>query len=324
MALLELKGVQVYFDKKGSFLQSERKLHVLKNLDLSIEAGEIIALVGESGCGKTTTGKVITSLLKPSAGEVIYQGKPLWKGFRRYRFDNSSIQFIQQDSYAAFNPVKTIEQSLRDALRCADKKMSKKVADARIRELLDIIGLSPAEQYLYKYPHNLSGGQRQRLLMARAIAFQPKIIVADEPVSMIDVSLRVSILNLMSKLNEQFGISFIYITHDLSTARYIAKNGRICVMYLGQIVEMGSVEQVLSYPQHPYTRALIMAAPDLNNPENKPLPLKSMELYDLENRTEGCAFRNRCIFECEACAHGVQVKTVDGVMVRCNRAGDLE
>lgn len=317
MSLMELKGINVVFEKAGGLLGEDRHIHVLKDIDLELQKGEILALVGESGCGKTTTGKVITGLLQPTSGQVFLENEPLYsKRLRRVKND-TSVQFVQQDSYAALNPVKTIRQSLTEALHCADKGLKGKALDAKLDELMDCIDLIPAQQYLDKYPHNLSGGQRQRILMARAIAFDPKVIVADEPVSMIDVSLRLAILNLMMKLNEERGITFVYITHDLSTARYIANHGRICVMYLGQIVEMGDMEYVIQNPQHPYTKALIKAVPDLRQMDLGELPLKSMELASIERRTKGCSFSNRCIYATEACNDEIGFVDSQGVKVRC-------
>lgn len=317
MALMELKGINVIFEKSGGLLGEDRHVHVLKDIDLELKKGEILALVGESGCGKTTTGKVITGLLQPVSGQVFLEGKPLYSKWMRRRKNDTSVQFVQQDSYAALNPVKTIRQSLTEAIRCADKSIKGAVLDAKLDELMECIDLIPAQQYLDKYPHNLSGGQRQRVLMARAIAFNPKIIVADEPVSMIDVSLRLAILNLMIKMNEERGITFVYITHDLSTARYIANRGRICVMYLGQIVEMGDMEQVIRSPQHPYTKALIKAVPDLRQKGFEELLLKSMDLASIEKRTTGCSFSNRCIYATAACDSEIGFVDVEGVKVRC-------
>lgn len=320
MALMELKGINVVFEKTAGLLGENRHIHVLKDIDLELQKGEILALVGESGCGKTTTGKVITGLLQPTSGQVFLDGQSLYSKWMRRRKNDTSVQFVQQDSYAALNPVKTIRQSLTEALYCAGKKLKGEQLEAKLEELMASIDLTPAQQYLDKYAHNLSGGQRQRILMARAIAFEPKIIVADEPVSMIDVSLRLAILNLMMKLNEERGITFVYITHDLSTARYIANHGRICVMYLGQIVEMGDMEQVIRDPIHPYTKALIKAVPDLRQKGFGELPLKSMELTGIEKRGIGCSFRNRCIYATDACNCEIEFTDVQGVKVRCVHA----
>ncbi len=191
--------------------------------------------------------------------------------------------------------VKSRPNDIRQFVRAhknAQQKWTRAQIDERIEELMTLIGLQPSSQFLTKYPHQLSGGQRQRILMARAISLDPKLIVADEPVSMIDVSLRLSLLNLMKKLNEQLGMSFVYISHDLSTTRYIARNGRVAVMYLGEIAELGNIGDVVRCPRHPYTRALIQAVPipDPDFASYDELPLKSMNLGSLENRSDGCSF----------------------------------
>lgn len=271
--LMKLENIHMVFEQ-GSFL-SKRKVHALKNVSLTIRQGEIVTLVGESGSGKTTLGKIITGLYKPTEGTIMYDNEYMNKLFSKNIHSFNSVQFVQQDSYAALNPVKTIYESLYGPLRSFDKSLTKQQANQRIEELMEMIGLSPAETFLKRYPHQLSGGQRQRVLIARALTSKPKLIVADEPVSMIDVSLRLSILNLMNKLNEKLNISFVYITHDLSTARYIANGGKICVMYQGEIVEEGPIEDIINHPKHPYTIELIKAVP---NPD--PSYYKKVEAYE--------------------------------------------
>ncbi len=320
--MLELKHVGMSFDVKGKLFKSEKKAVVIRDFSLTIGDDEIVAVVGESGCGKTTIGKIITGLLQPTSGELYFDGKDVRKQVGKSGSEyRRSVQFIQQDSYAALNPVKTIYQSLCAALETREPDISRQRKDELIEELMNYVGLTPTAQYLFKYPHQLSGGQRQRVLMARALAMKPKLIVADEPVSMIDVSLRISILNLISRLNRDFHIAFVYITHDLATAKYIAQNGRICVMYLGDIVEMGSVEDVLFAPKHPYTQALITAIP-IPDPElaskHKTIPIKGMEMTKLTERGDGCAFAPRCPYACDKCMHGeVEYVTADGVAVKC-------
>jgi len=276
------------------------------NVNLKFDPGEIVALVGESGCGKTTLGKVLTGLQKPTEGELLFNGKNVWSmskaEFAEYR---SSVQLVQQDSYAALNPTKTIYQSLSAPILQNKIVKGKRAAYEKVCELLRTVELTPPEQFLDKYPHQLSGGQRQRVLMARAISLNPRLIVADEPVSMVDVSLRLSILNLMAKLNKEMGIAFVYITHDLATARYIAKSGRLAVMYLGKIVELGSVRNVLAQQRHPYLQALLTAVPvpDPNVAKGKrELPLKSLEMPSISNPPSGCAFNPRCPYADETCS----------------------
>lgn len=344
--LLELRDVGMSFDTKSKLFEGQKQLQVLRHINLKINQGEIVVLVGESGCGKTTIGKIITGLIKPTDGKLLFLGRNMYHGlfskkqhinldYSKYeeqvkgmsekekakffkkeekaalkraneRFKNyrNSVQFVQQDSYAALNPALTIYQSLYAPIKSKNKKMTRQQIDEKIENLMKLVGLFPCEQYLFKYPHQLSGGQRQRILMARAVSLDPKLIVADEPVSMIDVSLRLSILNLMQELNKKFNISFVYITHDLSTARYIAYQGKICVMYLGEIVEMGAVQDVIKDPKHPYTQALFSAVP-IPDPEisrvEKPVPIRSMEIGSLVNRKNGCPFYERCLYAKKDC-----------------------
>lgn len=325
--VIELKKIGMSFSKKGKLFKAESKIDVLKDINLDIEEGEIVAVVGESGCGKTTIGKIITGLLKPTQGEILFNGKNLYKfDLRKFTQTREQVQFVQQDSYAALNPVRTIYQSLAAPILHHNKKISSRDLINRINELMEMVGLTPPEQFLVKFPHMLSGGQRQRILMARAISLNPKLIVADEPVSMIDVSMRLSILNLMSELNRKMNISFIYITHDLATARYFASNGRICVMYLGEIVEVGTVDKLLSNPRHPYTQALLTAVP-VPDPvvakKAKEIPVKSMDITNLENRPDGCSFYDRCPYASEQCHQNIPYVDVDGVKVKCCKLDEV-
>lgn len=316
--LMRLENINMVFNKPGS-LVADRKLHVLKDVNLDIYAGEIVALVGESGCGKTTLGKIITGLYRPTSGNVYYGGEKISGIFSKKLSAYNEVQFIQQDSYAALNPVRTIYQSLYAPIKTHNRKWNKEKIDDKIEELCALIGLTPSAQYLSKYPHQLSGGQRQRLLMARAISLDPKLIVADEPVSMIDVSLRLSLLNLMKELNEKLNMSFVYISHDLSTTRYIARSGRVCVMYLGEIVETGKIGEVIATPRHPYTRALIQAVPvpDPDFRGNDELPLKSMQLGTLEGRGDGCPFIERCLYATDKCKEKINYETTATAEVKC-------
>jgi len=317
--LIRLENVNLTFSKKTSFIEKGKTVHVLKDINLTLYKGEIVAVVGESGCGKTSLGRLITGITKATSGKIFFEGRQTSGIFDKDIRSFRKVQFIQQDSYAALNPVNTIYQSLYAPIKTRNRKWSKHQINSRINELMELIGLLPAEQYLSKYPHQLSGGQRQRILMARAISLDPELIVADEPVSMIDVSLRLALLNLMSSLNKKLNISFLYITHDLSTARFIAQNGRMVVMYLGEIVEEGELQKVLSHPIHPYTKALIRAVPSPNPMANNddPLPLKSFELTNIENRPKGCAFSPRCLYATEGCSEEVPSIMVNGIIVKC-------
>jgi oligopeptide/dipeptide ABC transporter ATP-binding protein len=303
--LLEFKNVGIEFESRQGFLKSARRVGAVVDVDLAIQQGEILAIVGESGCGKTTIGKLVNNLYAPTSGQIDYMGKDIQTlNKSEYEAFRKSVQMVHQDSYAALNPARTIFQSLYAPLRRHKLCNGKSDGKEKLRELLRLVGLNPPDQILDKYPHQLSGGQRQRLLLARALSLRPKLIVADEPVSMVDVSLRISLLDLMSEMNKKFKISFIYITHDLATARYIANNGKIAVMYLGKVVEMGNLEQVLRNPRHPYLQALLSAVPipDPRVARNaKPLPLKSPDMPDPTNPPTGCRFNPRCPYAGDLC-----------------------
>lgn len=326
--LLRLENISMIFEKKNGLFKKPSKIGAVVDVSLDVNRGKITALVGESGCGKTTLGNVITGLLKPAEGRVLFNGidvakmnKEQWSEFR------SSVQMVQQDSYAALNPMRTIYQSLSAPIFHKKIVKNEKEARAKVIELLKTVELIPPEQFIDKYPHQLSGGQRQRILMARAISLNPKIIVADEPVSMIDVSLRIAILNLMSNLNKKMDIAFIYITHDLATARYIAKNGKIAVMYLGKMVEYGDVEEVIKNPKHPYTQALLTAVPipDPRIAKNERiLPLKSLDMPDVANPPSGCRFNPRCPYATNQCEkEEPNLRLFKDNMVSCHNAEDI-
>jgi peptide/nickel transport system ATP-binding protein len=326
--IMQLKNISMIFKKKKGLFGKTTEAGAVVDVSLDINPGEIIALVGESGCGKTTLGKVITGILKPTKGEIIFDGVSINKMDRhmaaRYR---DEVQIVHQDSYAALNPVRTIYNSLAGPLLHKKIVKNDKEAYERVCELLNIVELNPPDQFLDKYPHQLSGGQRQRILMARAISLNPKLIVADEPVSMIDVSLRIAVLNLMSKLNREMGIAFVYITHDLATARYIAKNGRIAAMYLGKLIELGNVAEVLQNPRHPYLQALLCAVP-IPNPriakQSRKLPLKSLDMPSITNPPKGCRFNPRCIYATEACEkHEPEFKKIGEVFIACHNEKDV-
>jgi len=321
--IIELKDVNMTF-KRGWLLRRSQVQAVVK-ASLDIKEGEILALVGESGCGKTTLGKVMAGLLKPTSGEVLYKGKDIWsmnrEEFWEYR---RNAQIVHQDSYAALNPVRTIYHTLSAPLLRHRLARGRREAREKAAELLQLMGLTPPEDFLDKYPHQLSGGMRQRVVLARAVSLRPKLIVADEPVSMIDVSLRLSILDLMNSLNERFGIAFLYITHDLATARYFVKGGRIAVMYLGQLVETGALGEVIGRPRHPYLQALLSAVP-VPDPkkarEKRPLPLRSLEFPDPTKPPSGCRFHPRCPYAEDICAQEIPVlRPLDGRLIACHLA----
>ncbi|CAA9582664.1 MAG: Oligopeptide transport ATP-binding protein OppF [uncultured Thermomicrobiales bacterium] len=290
--IIELDHVsQIFGTKRGA-------VHAVNDVSLTIAAGEVLCLVGESGSGKTTTAKMIAGLRPPTAGRMLYDGQEIagLKGDKLAEF-RRAVQIVHQDPYASLNPIRTIYQTLSAPLLKHKIVTGRRAAEDRAKELLQLVGLTPPANFLHAYPHNLSGGQRQRVSVARALTLNPRVIVADEAVSMIDVSLRVSILNLLLKLREELGVTFLFITHDLAIAKYFAWTGHIGVMYLGRLVEYGRTPGVIADPSHPYTRALLAAIPepdpDLTRTKEE-LQLRSADLPSLLRLPPGCAFHPRC------------------------------
>ncbi len=242
------------------FGRADNPLYAARDVSFALHPGRTQALVGESGSGKTTAARLIMREYTPDAGQLLFRGAPLGKAdskaLKAYR---SSVQMVFQDPFSSLNPAHTIHYHLDRPLRLHQRKLSHAQRHAAVEELLTRVKLDPA-QLMGKFPHELSGGQRQRISIARALAVNPQVIVADEPTSMLDVSVRLGILNLLNDMKRQLGLALLYITHDIATARYVAED--IMVMYAGQIVEWGDMEAVLGDPQHPYTRLLLSAVPD--------------------------------------------------------------
>lgn len=327
MSLIKVDNAGIAFDNR---INKKEKVQVLSDINLEVEEGEIVAVVGESGCGKTTLGKMIVGIHKPTEGKILYKGKDISKlkkgDFKDYRL---GVQMVHQDSFAALNPNRTIFQSLSMPLLQHKIAKNKEEAEKILKEYFAEVGLVPQEQFLYKYPHQLSGGQRQRILLARALSVKPKLIVADEPVSMVDVSLRISLIDLMSKMNKKYNISFIYITHDLATARYIAKNGRLVVMYLGKIVEMNNIYEAIDNPKHPYFHALLSAVPQTvgkrNDGGSASLPLRTLDMPSIMNPPRGCKFHTRCPYYTEKCEkEEPKLAEYKGGYVACHYAKEVE
>jgi peptide/nickel transport system ATP-binding protein len=278
------------------------RLHAVDDVSFELRPGTVTALVGESGSGKSTVARILARLIEPSSGDVLFEGSDF--ASVRGRHDDlhyrSQVQIIFQDPFGSLNPVKTVKHHIARPLRIHNVVPRDQVHE-RVLELLEGVGLVPAEEIAQKYPHELSGGQRQRVAIARALAVEPKVVLADEPTSMLDVSIRIGILNLMTKLKEEHEIAFLYVTHDLAAARYVADD--ILVMYAGQIVEQGPVEEVLAYPLHPYTQLLLKAAPD---------SAKALHAEQIEQRAgnasaaiappEGCRFVARCPIAVAVCS----------------------
>jgi peptide/nickel transport system ATP-binding protein len=273
---------------------------VLQDINLAVEPNEILCLVGESGCGKTTTGKIMVGLLDATSGDVRYQDTPLQQVRGKERAaTRRALQIVHQDPFASLNPAHTIGQILSFPLKKHHMVDGRAELRRRIWELLTLVDLTPPGDIVNKYPHQLSGGQRQRVSIARALTVEPKLIVADEAVSMVDVSIRVSLLKMLHRLRDDLGVAVVFITHDLALAKYFAWEGRIAVMYLGRVVEIGPTPDVIANPAHPYTRALIAAIPEAD-PEltrNKQrMILRSEDIPNLLEIPSGCAFHPRCPF----------------------------
>ncbi|MEP6665776.1 MAG: ABC transporter ATP-binding protein [Nocardioidaceae bacterium] len=290
-SLLTARGLEVTFPGRGGRPDAKG----VDNVDLDVAAGEVLALVGESGCGKTTLARTLLGLERPSAGEVSYDGSPLEytdKALRAYR---RRVQLILQDPTGALNPRHSVYESVAEGIRIHRLVSAKRARGERVTEAdlvshaLSQAGMRPPERFFLNYPHELSGGQRQRVVIAGALALEPDVLIADEPVSSLDASIRGEILALLLKLRDELGLSVLVVTHDLGLAWNIAE--RIAVMYLGRIVEVGTTEQVLAAPQHPYTRALLSVVPEIEQIE--PIVLQG-ETPDPSRVPKGCRFHPRC------------------------------
>jgi peptide/nickel transport system ATP-binding protein len=303
--LFEVRGLTKHFPLGRSIRTAfapTRFLHAVDDVSLDIYPREIVALVGESGSGKSTVARLLALVYRPTRGEIRYRGQPLGalrsrKAMLAYR---GRVQMILQDPYSSINPVYPASHGIFRALKLHRRGHGGKQQREEVVRLLDSVGLSPATEFIRKYPYELSGGQRQRIGFAQALACGPELILADEPVSMLDVSIRIGVLNLMAQLRAHEGVSFLYITHDIASARYVAD--RMFVMYAGQIVENGTVDDVLFHPQHPYTQLLLSAVPDVHTARPVLETADVGEPPRVVDPGEGCRFRVRCPLAIERCA----------------------
>ncbi len=320
--IFKAENLTMDFNVSGkNFFSKSQTLRALNDVNFELYQGESLAVVGESGCGKSTVCRIAMRFHKPSSGKMYYDGDDVHalKGtkLKNYR---QKAQMIFQDPFSALNPLHSIYYHLERPVKLYHKG-SKDVMKARMDSALELVGLTPPEEQGKKFPHQLSGGQKQRAYIARVLAAGAEVIFADEPTSMLDVSIRLGVLNLMNELKIKHNKSFIYITHDIATARYFAD--RIIVLYAGHIVEHGEVNEVIINPKHPYTQLLVAAAPDPERDEEVNLPVKSAEETEISMWTPesvGCPFKNRCLYASEKCKTEMpsETKVGENQYIKCH------
>jgi peptide/nickel transport system ATP-binding protein/oligopeptide transport system ATP-binding protein len=330
-ALLEVEHLDMHFPILGGVLRREvGKVYAVNDVSFRIEPGETLGIVGESGCGKTTLGRALVRLYEPTAGSVRFDGKNLGElegeDLKALRGD---MQMVFQDPYASLNPRRTIGRTLEEPLSLHGVR-SRDERQRRVRSLLDTVGLRVSD--LGKYPHEFSGGQRQRIGIARALVLEPRLVIADEPVSALDVSIQSQVLNLLVELQRERGITYIFISHDLTVVKYISD--RVAVMYLGHIVELASADDIYARPRHPYTQALLAALPIPDPRRRKPVVALEGDVPNPSAPPPGCPFHTRCAHVVDRCrserpplapagSRRAEAAPDDSHLVACHRADEL-
>lgn len=298
--LLQVDGLVKHFPAGGGVLGGRRTVHAVEDASLSIDAGETLALVGESGCGKSTLAQLTVRLQRPTRGRIVFDGRDITQlGRAGLHGVRSRMQMVFQDPFASLDPRMTVRRIVSEPLR-VHGRYERAAGPARVAELLDMVGLGP--EHADRFPHEFSGGQRQRIGIARALALNPDLLVLDEPVSALDVSIQAQIVTLLNRLQDELGLAYLFISHDLAVVRYVAR--RVAVMYLGRIVETGDVDDVYVHPRHPYTRALLSAVP-VEDPLDRGSRDRVVLVGDPPTPTDppsGCPFRTRCWKAQDLCA----------------------
>lgn len=296
--LAEIKNLEVTYQTKKNVFGGTQTIYAVNNISLDIKKGEILAIAGESGCGKSTLAKAIMKLVDSKSGEILINGQNILTISKREDLKSfyQKVQMIFQNPYSSLNPKMKIGDILKEPLEI-NTSLKKEEINKIVEEKIEKVGLD--RSCLNLYPHEFSGGQRQRIAIARSLILNPEFIIADEPVSALDVSIQAQIINLLKQLKEDFNLTFLFISHDLSVIKYLSD--RIAIMYLGEIVEVGKTEEIFTNPKHPYTKALLSAVPELNTQETKEKIQLTGELPSPENLPQGCKFHTRCPYAMDKC-----------------------
>ncbi len=313
-ALVEVKSLKKYFETPRGLL------HAVDDVSFSIAKGKTMGIVGESGCGKSTLGRVIIHLLDSTDGSIYFEGEDVTEvNSRKLRKLRENMKIIFQDPYSSLNPRMSVEQTIMEPLIISGR-YSRKEQEAETERLMSMVGID--QRLRLSYPHELDGGRRQRVGIGRALALNPKFIVCDEPVSALDVSIQAQVLNLLQDLQRQSGLTYMFITHDLSVVRHISDD--ICVMYLGQLVETSPSKELFKHPLHPYTQALISAVPSIDIHRKKERIILEGEITSPINPKPGCRFARRCKYECKPCREAQQLEEVmPNHFVACCRVSEI-
>lgn len=313
-SLIEVKNLQKYFRTPQGML------HAVEDVSFRIEAGQTMGVVGESGCGKSTLGRTMIHLLEPTGGQIFFEGKDVTRVKKKELHDlREKMQIIFQDPYSSLNPRMTVRDTIAEPMYLSRRYARKDLA-GEVDRLMELVGIE--QRLADAYPHELDGGRRQRVGIARALAMHPKFVVCDEPVSALDVSIQAQVLNLLMDLQDQMGIAYLFVTHNLSVVRHISDN--ICVMYLGQLVETSPTKELFEKPLHPYTQALLSAIPSVDIHHQRQRIILRGELTSPINPGPGCRFASRCLYASEECKQKQKLEEVSpGHFVSCCRVKEI-